>query len=143
MWAACDLLLQLQHADNDAMRSSPRTKVAVGAASYHGPGFSSYGAIEPLGLIKSKDACDHNAIGPKQNQLKYPVPSCLERRKDEPEEEFNNRIMRDIDAFFDQHAHEIGVLLVEPQWGSSLAAQVAICVTPNGPSHPCSHGLGM
>lgn len=109
MWAACDLLLQLQHVSNDDLVSSSRKKVAVGAYSYHGPGFSSYGATEPL--------------GPKANQLKYPVPASLARRAGESDDEFHDRIRNDIDEFFTNHAHEVGVLLVEPQWGSSLAAQ--------------------
>jgi hypothetical protein len=58
----------------------------------------------------------------KSLQLKYPVPSIFALRSGEAKVDFHARILGEFDAFLDRHAHELGVLLVEPQWGSSVAA---------------------
>jgi hypothetical protein len=108
--AAVDLLLQLQHAGGGSAAAGDRLKVAVGANSYHGPGSTSLGAAEPLGP------------GMKPNQIKYPVPSIFNKRGGEADADFNARVLADFDSFLDAHAHELGVLLIEPQWGSSVAA---------------------
>jgi hypothetical protein len=119
--AAYDLLLQLHpdHAGRMAGVALPgvggggatnRTKVAVGANSYHGPGATSFGHAEPLGP------------GMKPLQLKYPVPSVFARHAGEATSAFHARMLAKFDVFLDKHAHELGVMLVEPQWGSSVAA---------------------
>lgn len=83
------------------------TKVAVGAASYHGPGSTSYGSTKPL--------------GPFPTQLEYPVPSPFARHAGEDDQEFHGRMLRGFSDFLDAHRGDIGVLLIEPQWGSSVA----------------------
>jgi 4-aminobutyrate aminotransferase-like enzyme len=84
-------------------------KVAVGAYSYHGPGSTSFGAASPL--------------GPKPQQLQYPVPAARDMLPNETLPEFHERILAKFEAFLLDHGDEIAVMLVEPQWGSSLAAQ--------------------
>lgn len=98
VWAGVDMLLQ-ERILNTGEKS--RTKVAVGGCSYHGPPSTSFGAKSTLWR--------------KHHQLKYPVPSPLE---DIDEEEYVEKFQ----LFLNDHGHEIGVLLVEPQWGSSQAA---------------------
>lgn len=98
VWAAIDMLLQ------ESMLSTgdkERIKVAVGATSYHGPPSTSFGANCPLWQ--------------KSYQLKYPVPIA-----GQPFDEAT--FMASFDAFLAEHGHEIGVILFEPQWGSSQAA---------------------
>ncbi len=111
VWAAIDMVLQ------EAMLTTGETSrkmVAVGATSYHGPPSTSFGANCPLWQ--------------KSYQLKYPVP-IAGRKFDEVE------YMDSYDAFLDAHASEIGVILFEPQWGSSQAAYpwpqniLKICIT--------------
>ena len=112
VWAACDLLLQYQHSSvNDLRVSKERIKVAVGARSYHGPGSSSLGATSPFG------------IRAKPMQVEYPVPSVFARYDGESQDHFESRIYREFESFLDEHGDEIGVMLIEPQWGSSCAAQ--------------------
>lgn len=98
VWAAIDMVLQ------EAILSSgdkKRKMVAVGATSYHGPPSTSFGANCPLWQ--------------KSYQLQYPVPIAGEP--------FDEAVYMDsYDAFLEAHAHEIGVILFEPQWGSSQAA---------------------
>jgi len=98
VWAAIDMVLQ------EAILTSgdkKRKMVAVGATSYHGPPSTSFGAKCPLWQ--------------KSYQLKYPVPIAGHKFD---EAEYLDR----FDAFLDAHAHEVGVILFEPQWGSSQAA---------------------
>ena len=100
VWAAIDMVLQLrimQNKDDDRAR----TKIAVGATSYHGPPSTSFGAKSPLWY--------------KNHQLIYPVPTA-HGSYDETE------LLRKYQRFLDAHAHEIGAMLIEPQWGSSQAA---------------------
>jgi len=77
VWAATDLLLQAQHANYASLATSPRTLVAVGAKSYHGPPSSSLGGgATPL-------------PGAKHGQVTYPVPSSLQpRQASEPQEAY-------------------------------------------------------
>lgn len=77
VWAATDLLLQAQHANHASLAASPRTLVAVGAKSYHGPPSSSLGGGEtPLPSAK-------------HGQVTYPVPSSLQpRQASEPQEAY-------------------------------------------------------
>jgi len=107
VWAAVDLLMQLQSVRG---RTNAR-KIAVGQFSYHGPPATSLGAGNPMPSLKPRA------------QLQFPVPALFSKNDLESDEEFHARISSEQDAFLDEHAHEIGVLLVEPQWGSSVAAQ--------------------
>lgn len=112
--AAVDVCIQQAARDDGcAPDQSPRRKVAVGAYSYHGPASSSFGAAAPLG----------DSFGPKSDQLLYPVPAARDMRPGETEAEFHERILQAFEAFLETHGHDIAVMLVEPQWGSSLAAQ--------------------
>mmetsp|Transcript_4965 Transcript_4965/g.6418 ORF Transcript_4965/g.6418 Transcript_4965/m.6418 type:complete len:481 (+) Transcript_4965:50-1492(+) len=107
VWAACDLLMQLQHQDNSTLSSTSRRLVAVGARSYHGPGSTSFGSASPLGN--------------KPGQISYPVPSILAPPSGSdlsPETE----AMEAIDQWFNTKSDDVAVLLVEPQWGSSQVA---------------------
>ena len=98
VWAAVDLVLQ------EAILSSGnkrRTLVAVGATSYHGPPSTSAGAKSPMWT--------------KNFQVKYPVP--------EAGKPLNvSELLKKFEEFLDQHGDDVGVILVEPQWGSSQAA---------------------
>jgi adenosylmethionine-8-amino-7-oxononanoate aminotransferase len=97
VWAAIDMLLQ------EMMLSTgdkSRKKVAVGATSYHGPPSTSFGSGSPLWT--------------KTYQLTYSVPT--------PQSCDEEMLLQQFDAFLDEHGDEIGVLVVEPQWGSSQAA---------------------
>eukprot|EP00040_Diaphanoeca_grandis_P023008 m.124601 g.124601 ORF g.124601 m.124601 type:complete len:489 (+) comp29066_c0_seq3:214-1680(+) len=110
VWAACDLLLQKHHTSATTLEST-RLKVAVGDSSYHGPPMSSLGGKTPLGA---------NA---KPLQLKYPVPTIFARHVGEHDDEFHDRKHTEFVNFLNEHENEIGVMLIEPQWGSSVAAQ--------------------
>ena len=105
VYAACDLLIQLQ-----GVRGRPEAnRVAVGQWSYHGPQATSFGSGKPLPSLKPK------------SQLHFPVPAPASRAAGESHETFYGRCLSKFEAFLDVHGWEIGVLLVEPQWGSSLA----------------------
>ena len=93
VWAAIDMLLQ--------QTSRFRKKVAVGEVSYHGPPSTSLGSRTPL--------------WDKPYQVQYPVPLA-----GEPLDEA--LYIEKFRSFLNQHEHEVGVILVEPQWGSSQAA---------------------
>jgi adenosylmethionine-8-amino-7-oxononanoate aminotransferase len=98
VWAAIDMVLQ------EAILTSgnkQRKLVAVGATSYHGPPSTSLGAVCPLWK--------------KAYQVKYPVP-VAGKPVDEAE------YVAKFESFLDQHSHEVGVMLFEPQWGSSQVA---------------------
>eukprot|EP00466_Bigelowiella_natans_P000617 jgi/Bigna1/66534/fgenesh1_pg.1_\ len=91
--------------------SSLRTKVAVSEFSYHGPGSSSFGSASPLGA--------------KPMQRTYPMPAYHKRRIEAGEslDEFHQRMRQEYVDFLNREADELGVILFEPQSGSSLAAQ--------------------
>lgn len=93
VWAAIDMLLQ-----ND---KAGRQLVAVGSVSYHGPPSTSFGSRCPL--------------WDKTHQVTYPVPNA-----GEPFDEIS--YMNKFQSFLDQFEDQVGVLLIEPQWGSSQAA---------------------
>lgn len=97
VFAGIDLLLQLQKVRGH-MR---RTKVAVAERSYHGPAASSPGA--PSAPLFAKDF-----------QVTYPAPHILRKSTEGLEAEFK--------AFLDKYGEEVGVIIFEPQWGSSNAA---------------------
>lgn len=98
VWAGVDMLLQHLILSTGAKN---RKKVAVGATSYHGPPSTSFGAKAPLWR--------------KHHQVKYPVPSPGIEKDD-------SQLIAEFEEFLNQHAEEIGVMLIEPQWGSSQAA---------------------
>ena len=50
------------------------------------------------------------------------MPSPFLRRRGEEDAAFHARLFADFQTYLDTYADEIGVLLVEPQWGSSVAA---------------------
>lgn len=94
VWAGIDMLLQLQ-----LVKGNPKRRmVAVGAKSYHGPPSTSFGSSCPLFI--------------KHAQLTYPVPVTGEAFTEE-------ELIVKFDKFLDEHGEDIGVLLIEPQWGSS------------------------
>lgn len=97
VWAGIDMLLQLQIMNGQ----SNRKMVAVGGKSYHGPPSTSFGSSCPL--------------FPKHSQLTYPVPVAGE---DFDEVDLLDR----YEQFLNEYATCIGVLLIEPQWGSSQVA---------------------
>ena len=80
---------------------------------YHGPGVTGFGSAAPL------HACM------KVEQLSYPVPSLFAKRAAETTAAFHSRMYEEFAAFLAQYGDEIGVLLIEPQWGSSVAAMYA------------------
>ncbi|KAL3916525.1 MAG: hypothetical protein SGILL_005139, partial [Bacillariaceae sp.] len=99
VWAAIDMALQ------ESMLTSgdtERNMVAVGETSYHGPPSTSAGARCPLWQ--------------KAYQVKYPVPNAAASQNiDEAE------LIERFEEFLDEHADRVGVILFEPQWGSSQA----------------------
>jgi adenosylmethionine-8-amino-7-oxononanoate aminotransferase len=99
VWAAIDMVMQVSMLEDGSYRD--RTKVAVGATSYHGPPSTSFGHKSPLWR--------------KHYQLIYPVPTAYGQYDE-------RALLEKYRAFLDQYAHEIGVILIEPQWGSSQAA---------------------
>ena len=97
VWAAIDMFLQVQMLTTG---QTTRTKVAVGATSYHGPPSTSFGSKTP--------------IWTKEHQVTYPVPLVgVEKSEDE--------LKREFAIFLEEHAEEVGVIMFEPQWGSSQA----------------------
>mmetsp|Transcript_21958 Transcript_21958/g.47600 ORF Transcript_21958/g.47600 Transcript_21958/m.47600 type:complete len:360 (+) Transcript_21958:393-1472(+) len=94
VWAGIDMLLQLQVLEGNEQRKM----VAVGGKSYHGPPSTSFGSSSPLFT--------------KHSQLLYPVPVAGQEFDEE-------ELMEDFDQFLNEHGSEIGVMLIEPQWGSS------------------------
>jgi adenosylmethionine-8-amino-7-oxononanoate aminotransferase len=110
--AAVDLVLQAAAPAADLGAARRRTRVACGAASYHGPASTTYGGGAPLGPAAKGLA--HPAL--------YPCPSPFSRRAGERDGAFHARLLAEFRAYLDAHAADIGVLLVEPQWGSSAAS---------------------
>lgn len=98
VWAAIDMLLQELILTTGEKN---RKKVAVGATSYHGPPSTSFGAKSPLWR--------------KSNQLKYPVPTPFN-------DQTNEELIVEFESFLNENGSEIGVIVFEPQWGSSQAA---------------------
>lgn len=84
--------------------------VAVGACSYHGPPCTTYGS--------RKQKCPS-----KPPQWLYPVPALKFQNAGEPREAFLARIEREQDAFLHDHEADVGILLIEPQWGSAALGE--------------------
>lgn len=98
VWAAIDMLLQVQMFTSG---NADRKKVAVATTSYHGPPSTSFGARCPL--------------WGKPFQVLYPVPvPGMEIDED--------KLIDELHDFLFKFGSEIGVMLMEPQWGSSVAA---------------------
>lgn len=98
VWAAIDMVLQVRIFEDG---NQNRTKVAVGATSYHGPPSTSFGANSPLWY--------------KHHQVIYPVPTAYGSYDEE-------QLLAKYKTFLDEHGDDVGVILLEPQWGSSQAA---------------------
>jgi len=98
VWAAIDMLLQEMALTTGAKN---RTKVAVAATSYHGPPSTSFGAKAPLWT--------------KNHQVQYPAPSPFSEKSED-------ELIAEYEVFLKDHGSEVGVILFEPQWGSSQAA---------------------
>lgn len=119
VWAAVDVLTQMQHDSTEDLHASSRKKVGVGAKSYHGPPSSSLGAGAPLGDYVQPGGSEIKPI-----QVKYPVP-CPMTNPALPHEtvsEYHNRLRSEFTMFLDTHGNDLAVIVVEPQWGSSVAA---------------------
>jgi len=110
--AAIDMGLQYKQGGADFNSAGARTRVGCGASSYHGPASTSPGGATPLGA--QAKGLTHRA--------RYPVPSPFCRRRGEDDDSFHERLLLEFNAYLDMYENEIGVILVEPQWGSSVAA---------------------
>ena len=108
--AAIDMVLQAS--GQDLSRKDARVGVAVGQTSYHGPPSTSPGGEAPLGS-KAKGLT---------LEAQYPVPTPFFRHRGEGDETFHDRKLSEFETYLDTHAEQIGVVLIEPQWGSSAAA---------------------
>ena len=110
VWAGVDLCLQLQHARGHTQRC----KVAVASQSYHGPGTSAFGSAMPLGPYSKTPL-----------QVTYPAPSLFNRLWSETHTDtFHDRMWLEYEEFLDSPVgKQTGVLLIEPQSGSSKVAQ--------------------
>lgn len=97
VWAAIDMVLQEAIITSGTKK---RKMVAVGATSYHGPPSTSFGSACPMWK--------------KEYQVLYPTPTPGERND---EIEYTTK----FEAFLDEHGDDVGVILFEPQWGSSQA----------------------
>ena len=109
--AAVDMCLQA-FGPADLSAEGARTRLACGASSYHGPASTSPGGATPLGAIAK--GLTHTA--------RYPVPSPFFRKAGETEAKFHSRMLGEFKAYLGTYGSELGVLLIEPQWGSSVAA---------------------
>jgi adenosylmethionine-8-amino-7-oxononanoate aminotransferase len=75
--------------------------VAVASTSYHGPPSTSFGSKTPLWT--------------KTYQVKYPSPVA-------GEEVVIADFVQRFEQWLDKHGEEVGVMLIEPQWGSMQCA---------------------
>jgi adenosylmethionine-8-amino-7-oxononanoate aminotransferase len=100
VWAAIDMCLQVSMIEQPE-KNKDRLMVAVGKTSYHGPPSTSFGGSSPLWQ--------------KQYQIQYPTPVAGEVINE-------SELYADFTTFLDTYGDQIGVILIEPQWGSSQAA---------------------
>lgn len=115
-WSDNDWSLSLQsegasavHAAQDALlaRQPPhRRMVAVAMDSYHGPPLTSHGGRMPWGRR-----------GISREQTEYPSPV---RFDGEPDDRYKERLVRELTMFLERCGEQLGVILIEPQYGSSL-----------------------
>ena len=85
VWAAIDMLLQVQMLTTG---QTTRTKVAVGATSYHGPPSTSFGSKSPLWT--------------KEHQVMYPVPLV-------GDEKSHVELKKEFGDFLEENSQEVGV----------------------------------
>mmetsp|Transcript_19670 Transcript_19670/g.28929 ORF Transcript_19670/g.28929 Transcript_19670/m.28929 type:complete len:395 (-) Transcript_19670:886-2070(-) len=111
--AAFDVLLQLRAEEEpdeekkQAILSS--SFAAIADTSYHGPGSTSFGSCQPLGM--------HS------RQLHYPAPTLIDRPINEPEAQYFARKRKEFTQWLEANHEVVSVLFVEPQWGSSALGQ--------------------
>jgi len=110
--AAIDMAIQATQPGADLTAPTARTRVACGASSYHGPASTSPGGGIPLGA----------AAKGLTHPVRYPVPSPFLRYREESDDEFHERLLAEYMEYLDLYEHELGVVLFEPQWGSSVAS---------------------
>merc|ERR1719313_2540551 len=110
--AAIDMAIQATQPGADLTAPTARTRVACGASSYHGPASTSPGGGIPLGA----------AAKGLTHPVRYPVPSPFLRFRDESDDAFHARLRAEFVEYLDAYEHELGVVLFEPQWGSSVAS---------------------
>ena len=104
--AGVEMLLQLQAARGQ----SERVGVAVAAASYHGPATTSLGVpFAPMSALTSAT---------KPPQLVYPAPTPWRPLDSAADVQLLHGEWR---SFFAAHGPRLGVVVLEPQWGSSCA----------------------
>ncbi len=106
------MVIQATQPGADLTAPTARTRVACGASSYHGPASTSPGGGIPLGA----------AAKGLTHPVRYPVPSPFLRYREESDEEFHERLLAEFIEYLDTYEHELGVVLFEPQWGSSVAS---------------------
>lgn len=97
VWAAIDMCLQVAIIETG---NKDRNMVAVGKTSYHGPPSTSFGG--------------QSSLWHKHHQIQYPTPVA-------GEEVNEDELIAEFTAFLDNHGDKVGVILMEPQWGSSQA----------------------
>jgi adenosylmethionine-8-amino-7-oxononanoate aminotransferase len=99
VWAAVDMCLQVSMIE-EPEKNTDRMMVAVGKTSYHGPPSTSFGGASPLWK--------------KHYQIHYPTPVAGEVIDEDA-------LLAAFTSFLDTNGETIGVILIEPQWGSSQA----------------------
>lgn len=99
--AAVDILLSGQN----------KTKqfIGVGTNCYHGPKITSFGKADDRYL--------------EFNQIFYPVPILKNKKSGETIKQFYNRIKSELSLFIEENKDNLGVLIIEPQWGSAGTGQ--------------------
>lgn len=110
--AAVDMCLQAVRGTQDPSRPDACNRLACAASSYHGPASTSPGGGTPLGA----------AAKGLTHPVRYPAPTPMLRYHGETDADFHARLLVEFEAYLDEYASELAVLLVEPQWGSSVAA---------------------
>lgn len=103
VWAAHDVLTQLQH----LVGETQRTKIMVAQHSYHGPPSSSLGGRTGL----------HQ-----HHQVTYPQPTPWGLHTAQSEQAYFDQLREAFAECLETHGREVAVMLIEPQSGSSLAA---------------------
>ncbi len=121
--AGVDLLMQLQHLRGRThLNTQTRVHVAVADASYHGPPTTGYGHSPTLPTRKWPFT---------PVQYLYPAPTAFSRWRWEASLTETDPppttarwlafVRTQFQDFLETHHQDIAVLIVEPQWGSSVA----------------------